>query len=150
MSEHENEAHADASAPTTKGAHECAAAEYVNLAAQVLRTRKPSTSCACPGEEDSWFDRSYCPEPCGSSHYVCVRCCRITGHCPVFEAGRDPLSLTIADILEDALTWHAFASLGTAGPCPLTQSRYLDLAANATGVPAAVDRWKARGLLCRS
>lgn len=28
--------------------------------------------------EDTWFDRSICPEPCGSMHYVCSDCGEVT------------------------------------------------------------------------
>lgn len=35
-------------------------------------------SCA---HTDSWFDRSICPEPCGSMHERCSHCGKALGHC---------------------------------------------------------------------
>lgn len=32
--------------------------------------------------QDSWFDRSVCPEPCGSMHDRCTACGEILGGCP--------------------------------------------------------------------
>lgn len=40
-----------------------------------------------------WFDRAICPEPCGAMHERCSRCGAALGHCPVEEAGEDPLEV---------------------------------------------------------
>ena len=37
-----------------------------------------STECLHP---DSWFDRTICPDPCGSMHHVCTECGLPTDEC---------------------------------------------------------------------
>jgi hypothetical protein len=43
------------------------AADYARGAPQRAR------EAACP-HTDEWFDRTICPEPCGSMHYYCTEC----------------------------------------------------------------------------
>lgn len=38
----------------------------------------------CPHERD-WFDRSFCPEPCGSMHTRCAACGIALGSGCVFD-----------------------------------------------------------------
>lgn len=46
-------------------------------------------SAACPHEEE-WFDRSICPEPCGSMHFYCVDCGQMIGDCALLvEIGHE-------------------------------------------------------------
>lgn len=35
-------------------------------------------------QENTYFDRTICPEPCGSMHYRCIQCGGVAGEeCPV-------------------------------------------------------------------
>lgn len=52
------------------------------LAQARARAAAPS-ACVCPEETDSWFDRSICPDPCGSMHNICVECSLPQGGCAV-------------------------------------------------------------------
>lgn len=38
--------------------------------------------------EDNWFDRTLCPEPCGSMHTRCGECGRAHGRCPLDRTDR--------------------------------------------------------------
>lgn len=80
-------------------------AETLREAARLMRNdwseRGDARFCQCE-ESDVWFDRTICPEPCGSMHNVCTECGRIKGYCPV--AVDDSLN---ADRL--ARTWQAVA-----------------------------------------
>lgn len=63
--------------------------------------RGAATFCAC-GDSPDWFDRSICPEPCGSMHYVCEVCTLIKGWCAVALSGR-------AEYDRRAASWLAVA-----------------------------------------
>ncbi|SOE25645.1 hypothetical protein [Streptomyces sp. OK228] len=55
----------------------------------------------------TWFDRSVCPEPCGSMHDRCTRCGRAVGGCPI--EGADDY---------EATTGHAITcGAGFGAPC---------------------------------
>lgn len=62
--------------------------------------------CDCTPEPDGWFDRSVCPEPCGSMHTICGDCGRVQGYCGVAVVGRQQSDrygaawLAVADSLE--------------------------------------------------
>lgn len=84
-------------------------AEILREAARLMREDNPARSSAlfCECEvSDHWFDRSICPEPCGSMHDVCIDCGRVKGYCAVAVEGRangDRLSATwlaMADLLD--------------------------------------------------
>ena len=49
---------------------------------------------------DSWIDRAFCPEPCGSLHRRCTQCGRAVGYCP-FEAPE--IHERIVGLVRDAL-----------------------------------------------
>lgn len=51
---------------------------------------------------DNWFDRSFCPEPCGSMHTRCVPCGAALDGCP-FEDEPGQSLLSEADVLRDRL-----------------------------------------------
>jgi hypothetical protein len=40
----------------------------------------------CGKRVETWFDRSLCPEPCGSMHNRCTDCGNIVDHCPIESA----------------------------------------------------------------
>jgi hypothetical protein len=87
-------------------------AEVLREAAALMREehalRDDSTECRCDGETSDWFDRSICPEPCGSMHYVCNECLGIKGRCSVASRGvvnGNRLAaawLAVADLLDAA------------------------------------------------
>ena len=56
--------------------------------------------CAHP---DSWIDRTFCPEPCGSLHRRCIRCGRAVGYCP-FEVPE--IHERIVELVRAALPDH--------------------------------------------
>lgn len=67
-------------------------AELLRRAAALMRedwkAEFTAEFCQC-GESGHWFDRSICPEPCGSMHNICTDCGRIKGHCLVaVESGK--------------------------------------------------------------
>lgn len=39
--------------------------------------------------EDTWFDRSICPEPCGAMHTICSDCGFIFGGCQLYSQPAD-------------------------------------------------------------
>jgi hypothetical protein len=49
---------------------------------------------------DSWIDRAFCPEPCGSLHRRCTQCRRAVGYCP-FESPE--IHERIVGLVRDAL-----------------------------------------------
>ncbi|MDP9820508.1 hypothetical protein [Nocardioides massiliensis] len=86
-------------------------AETLREAAERIRSehvvRTDSMTCQCEDWTDSWFDRSICPEPCGSMHNVCVECSLIQGGCAWDSVGRRDSNrlarswLAVADWLDD-------------------------------------------------
>jgi hypothetical protein len=40
----------------------------------MFESMKLHLSPPCTHNGDTWFDRSFCPEPCGSMHDRCVEC----------------------------------------------------------------------------
>lgn len=56
------------------------------------------SACACG--EGEYFDRSFCPEPCGSMHYRCEGCGRATDECE-FESRRErtrPMQVVLREL----------------------------------------------------
>lgn len=68
--------------------------------AAALRETRSGQFCTCV-DTDHWFDRSICPEPCGSMHDICVECERIQHGCPVEAQAGEPseFHLALADLL---------------------------------------------------
>lgn len=68
-------------------------AEVLRQAAALMREQWPvrdkgeSVHCQCDPPREHWFDRSVCPEPCGSMHNICGECGRVDGYCPVAVMG---------------------------------------------------------------
>lgn len=81
-------------------------AQTLRRAAAAIRDGKTvdstPTECVCDPEPDHWFDRSICPEPCGSMHNICVDCGRVQGRCLVGESSRTNGN-------REALAWLAVA-----------------------------------------
>lgn len=88
------------------------------------RTSEPEAPeeppCPSCGQQDgTWFDRSICPEPCGSGHSRCANCGAVTGDACINEAPQAPkgppprLSYAVAyatgsgDVIEIALPGEA-------------------------------------------
>lgn len=79
----------------------------------------PRTACTCEDDgetfTDHWFDRTICPEPCGTMHDVCNECGFPKGGCLVAEAGKGAITqerknwLLVADWLEAEA--HTIASM---------------------------------------
>lgn len=100
----------------------------VSRAEDLARPVEPFCTCEADGETftDHWFDRSICPEPCGSMHDVCVECGRIKGGCPLETAGQTREN-AVGVLLRSVLTTHAATATGvvlcstcTTGPRPTT------------------------------
>ncbi len=49
------------------------------------------TDCTHPNE---WFDRSICPEPCGSMHYYCTDCGMRMGRCALDYVPKGDIDLS--------------------------------------------------------
>jgi hypothetical protein len=54
------------------------------LADRLITQPRPGARACDP--EDTWFDRSICPEPCGTMHTRCVDCGRPVDGCPHDQA----------------------------------------------------------------
>lgn len=64
------------------------------------------TDCTHPNE---WFDRSICPDPCGSMHYYCTDCGKRMGRCALDEQrerARIEQSNDVAAIVSTVLERH--------------------------------------------
>lgn len=94
----------------------------IEQAVRAARTSALLGTCACPIDANgnpppSWFDRSYCPEPCGSMHDVCEACCRVVGHCPVSAAAEQERLSVLAHaewVLVEHRPCHAPGTVRTA------------------------------------
>lgn len=81
-------------------------AHRLRTAAAKLREVPAPFRCGCEDDgetfTDHWFDRSICPEPCGSMHDICVECGYPKGGCMVATAERQPSprDLATSDWLE--------------------------------------------------
>lgn len=67
------------------------------LAVARERAAHPS-ACMCPEDTDHWFDRSICPDPCGSMHDICNECGHPKGGCAL-----DPVRAQNTNVLHDLL-----------------------------------------------
>ena len=68
-------------------AQEAALDELVHLRREMEATEPeapegPAPCHECGSTADSWYDRSICAEPCGSSHDRCSDCGAAVGRCP--------------------------------------------------------------------
>ena len=54
----------------------------VLLRESVSSEQPPESTC---GHPDTWFDRTLCPEPCGSMHDRCTECGVVLGRCRLDE-----------------------------------------------------------------
>lgn len=69
-----------------------------------LRSAKDYGECRCGPGGDTWFDRSICPEPCGSMHTRCGACGGTLGVCWWDEEQARPsdYDLAVARMLSQA------------------------------------------------
>ena len=51
-----------------------------SFTAALLKAAREGEGCL---HEDTWFDRTVCPEPCGSMHTICSTCGYIIDDCPL-------------------------------------------------------------------
>lgn len=93
-----------------------ALAEMLRAAASRLREPRVVSFCDC-GRRDSWFDRSVCPDPCGSMHDVCTNCGHVIGHCSwrLEAAQPKPRDLALAAWLEQHAAVHTDPVAAAAG-----------------------------------
>lgn len=71
-------------------------AERLRQAAERLREVPDSIGCRCAEPGDVWFDRSICPEPCGSMHDICNDCGYPLGGCLAADLAAMPSAYDLA------------------------------------------------------
>lgn len=98
-------------------------------AAEQLRTPRIVDFCSCK-RRDSWFDRSICPDPCGSMHDVCINCGMVIGRCSWRLEAAMPTAANLA--LAGWLIQHAAVHED-----PIAAAGCFDVPATA-GLPATV------------
>jgi hypothetical protein len=75
--------------PSCCGNPHCTCEGSCDCDSEAPEDEEPQPCPQCGSEADSWYDRSICAEPCGSSHNRCSDCGTAVGGCPI-EAGEGP------------------------------------------------------------